>query len=513
MILKILASALTGIGGHYMNRRWDKAILFLCLFVIYWAAAYALFIFTIKGITFSPDDFAQKIDDATQVLLKTLIGIVILWLVSLIITILDCKNNIEPNIVKWTKPGITGAVLTSILSFVFLAATVTTYISLSKSKIAFPESASYESDTFNPISHNFYEYLYFGGAPSNSRQLPAPPTGEGILKGEISYENNPADGVTLAVILNSKYRAKDIVTDSNGIFTVNLPPDQWIINSIQTESWEHKPQEGSFSMYSGKEEKLKGDSYNRYEYFQNTGYPVSVTKDSRTIHINATISKNIQLQWPDPNVEGIKATINDTISWEKYPEASRYYIEIKKIKREGTTTYFEQVTSRILANETSLPLSSLKHIKTNGKEKTEYAADIFAFSKDGTLIAEVSETHQGGTFLLSDGNILVEDELDNLYGLSSVEDPDEFEKKMEAISLNKQKASAVSVLIDEDMLVEAKELLKHIDSEYLKGKKEVLSGYIFALQGKCNKANEMFDKATNINPNVCIPDNYKRNCK
>lgn len=40
MILKILASVFTGIGGHYLNRRWDKAILFLCLFVLYWASVY-----------------------------------------------------------------------------------------------------------------------------------------------------------------------------------------------------------------------------------------------------------------------------------------------------------------------------------------------------------------------------------------------------------------------------------------------------------------------------------------
>lgn len=514
MILKVLASVLTGIGGHYLNRRWDKAILFLCLFVFYWAAVYAFFIFSLQNISSSPNDMAQEFNNATQLLSKvSSIGIFILWLVSLIITILDCKNKIEPNFIKWTKSGLTGATLTSILSFIIIAITVATFFSLSKNQIIDTDTAFYESESSSLSSHNFYENLYFGGVPSNSYKLPIPPTGGGIIKGKISYQKNPAEGVTLAIVLNSKYRAKDIVTDADGIFTVSLPPGAWTINSIQTESWENKPKEGNYTMYYGGEEKLSGNSYNRHTYFQKTGYPVNVTTEPNIIHLNATINKDIQLIWPNPKVEGIKATIDDTISWGKYPEATRYYVEIKKIRREGSTTYYEQVTSKILSNETSLPLSSLKHTKTKGKEETEYAAEIYAFSDDGTLIAEFSDTYQGGTFLLSDGKILIEDNLDDLFNLSSIEDPDVFEKKMEAITLNKRRATAVSVLIDDNMLPEAQSLLNLIDSKYSQGKKEVLAGYILALQGECNKSNEMFDRALAINPNACIPDSYRENCE
>lgn len=35
MIFKIIGTAITGIGGHYLNRRWDKAVLFLTLFILY----------------------------------------------------------------------------------------------------------------------------------------------------------------------------------------------------------------------------------------------------------------------------------------------------------------------------------------------------------------------------------------------------------------------------------------------------------------------------------------------
>jgi hypothetical protein len=63
------------------------------------------------------------------------------------------------------------------------------------------------------------------------------------------------------------------------------------------------------------------------------------------------------------------------------------------------------------------------------------------------------------------------------------------------------------------VLQEAESLLKHIDSEYTQGKKEILLGYILALQGECKKSFDMFDKALTINPPACIPDEFKADCK
>jgi hypothetical protein len=201
------------------------------------------------------------------------------------------------------------------------------------------------------------------------------------------------------------------------------------------------------------------------------------------------------------------------ISWEKYPQASQYYVEIKKLRREGTTTYYEQVTSKVLANETTIPLSSIKHIKTTGKQKNEYSFEIYAFSENGTLLGEFSDTFRGGTFLLADGHVLVEDELHSLFDGISNGDPEAFEKKMHAVELDRRRRRAVEVLIEDNMLPEAETLLNLINSEYVNGQKEVLAGYIFALQGECIKSREMFDKALSIDPDVCIPDRYRHNCE
>jgi hypothetical protein len=512
MIIKILAAVFTGIGGHFLNRRWDKAILFFCLFLFYWAAVYAFLFFSFQDTSVHPEKMLQKIEETTKILSTVFSsGIFILWIISIIVTISDSRMSNHSNIVKWTKSGIAGASLTSFLSFLFLAFTASSFVSTTKSQIIHTEDSS-ETDFPSHSLNNFYEYLYFGSNPPDSYKLPLPPAGNGALRGRILYQSKTAEAVSLDIVLNGKYRAKNITTDSDGIFTVNLPFGDWTINSIQTESWQNKPEDGDFTLYYGGEEKFRGKNYSRHANSLREGFTINIDENEETVHLNIIISPDIKLLWPDQNKDRIHATITDTLSWEKYPSASTYYVEIKKIRREGRTTYFDQITSRILSNKTTLPLSSLKHVKTNKKEKNEYAADIFAFSEDGTLIAEFSESYRGGSFLLSDGNVLIEDSLNVLLESSYNEDPKGFEKKMKAIELNKRRAAAVKVLIEDKMFDEAKMLLKLIDSKYSQGKKEVLSGYIFALQGECDKSSKMFDRALSINPNVCIPDEYKSDC-
>ena len=504
----------TGIGGHYLNRRWDKAILFLCLYVLITIVTYGFFIYTIQNLSVEPGEMATGISDTYQLILKIFsIGISIVWVVSLIVTILDCKNQVEPTVVKWTGYGIMSATLTSFLSLIFLFFSVATFVSIFKVDNYDSHMMTSESSSFNTAPSPFYEYLYFGGNPSDDRNLSAPPTGEGLLNGKIMFETMPAEGVSLSIVLNSKYRVKNLVTDSNGMFSISLPVGMWRINSIQTTSWANKPGGESYSMFSGEEEKLKGNRYDRHAYFGKNGYPVTITKNSSTIHLDATINKDIHLIWPNSNSKTNIATMNDTISWEKYPNATNYYVEIKKIRRDGNTTHYEQITSRVISEKTSIQLLSLKHIKTKNKIKREYSAEIYAFSEDGTPIAEFSETYRGGTFFLPDGIILIEDSMGDHFDLATTDNSDENQKTLEAISLNKRRVEAVLLLIDENMFQKAKSLLNIVESKYSQGQKEILTGYIMALEGECFKAKEMFDLSLTINPDACIPDLYTKNCE
>jgi hypothetical protein len=313
-------------------------------------------------------------------------------------------------------------------------------------------------------------------------------------------------------VLNSKFRKKNISTDEHGIFFIKVPPGKWTINSIQTEKWDNKPQEGSFTIYSDHENKLINGKFNQYSHFENQGLAVNVDNNPSKIHINLKIVPRITVNWPESKKENIQASISNIVDWDEYPNAHSYYIEIKRITQNGKTTYYTPITSKIIDNSTSLPLKKLTFVKTKNKKKFKYGVKIFAFSKDGTLIAESADSYDGGTFILSDGNMLIEDSVEDLLSPSSITDPEELEEKLESIRVNKERIEAVKVLIRENMLKEASDLLSLVDTEYSKGKKEVLKGYIFALKKQCDRANEMFDKAQDINPKVCLPSRYRASC-
>ena len=146
------------------------------------------------------------------------------------------------------------------------------------------------------------------------------------------------------------------------------------------------------------------------------------------------------------------------------------------------------------------------------KEKTEYDVEVYALQGDGTLISKFGKNFEGGNFNLSEGNILVEEKIEELFGGLSEEDPEEFEKRMKILETDRDRLDSVYVLIDDNMIDEAQSLVNLVNSEYARGKKEVLIGYIYALRNECDKSKEMFDMAVNIDPNVCIPESYRVDC-
>ena len=108
--------------------------------------------------------------------------------------------------------------------------------------------------------------------------------------------------------------------------------------------------------------------------------------------------------------------------------------------------------------------------------------------------------------------MLIEDKLETFFDPDAGEDSETFQKKMELISLDRRRIDAVEILIDDNMIIEAEALLKIVNSEFALGRKEILSGYIQALKGNCIDSNMLFDKALTINPDACIPDNYRAIC-
>jgi hypothetical protein len=505
MIFKILAAIFTGIGGHYMNRRWDKAILFLCLFIFYAVAVYAGFYYALLNRI---DLSSGLLDQYKMVALAFGAGVFMLWFVSIIVTVRDSENYFKETIQRWTFSGLLGALLTTLMSTAFLVASVFAIVAVFN--IATVRSHNAGQGSLGSL-HNFYTNVYFGGGGSDPFDRTAPPAGEGVFKGRITYDGAPAEAVTLALSLNSKYRVENVVTDANGIFSLNLPPGSWLINSINTVSWEHRPPGGDYSMRYEGEPKLEGERYFKHANFRSSGFRVEVVEGSEEIQLNLRISKNIELLWPDNRKEKNAASISDTISWNAYPNADRYYVEIAKLTRDGDRTIIENVAAKVLDGQTRLALSSLQHIESDD-DAEEYSLELFAFAEDGTVIGQSAGRTHRGTFVLTDGNVLV-DELQARFELPvGDESKEERAARIKARFVDNKRTDAAKLLIDEQMFVEAQALLARVDSAGSQGKKEVLSGYIHALQGECAQAAEMFKQALAINPDVCILEEYKSGC-
>jgi hypothetical protein len=515
MILKILAAALTGIGGHYLNRRWDKALFFCCLFVLNCITAYLVFSHLLISLPPENGNFEEQLR-SYSILVKNLVlvGISLIWLVSLVTTLIDHKKHTTPNMVKWTPSAIASAVISSGLTMLIIYYVVSATLVPNTVWTDTTENTERDSSiSYGPPGHNFYAGVYFGGVPRNLGKLPAPQAGNGVLRGQITYHGQPAAGITMHVVLNEKYKTADLVTDSDGIFTINLKPGKWRINSIQTWNWENRPDKGGFTMYYGGEAKLKGEKYSRFTNRIRDGYEVEVGRDPHAVQFKSTINDDIKLVWPDSKGND-QATIEDSITWERLPGAGRYYVEIDRVTQEGSSTIFSPITGKVVpGGDTALPLSSLKHHATANDKKEKYSVNVFAFAGDGTLIGEHTRNYDGGAFTLADGQILIEDAKDTTFGLSEIDNQDRFEKTLGEISANERREKAVAVLIEEDMLETAEKLLGRMDSEYSRGRKEVMAGYLLAVKGECTRAAAMFDRAADVDPDVCIADKYWAGCE
>lgn len=514
MILKLLAAIVTGIGGHYLNRRWDKAIFFLGLFILYLTGLYLYMIYALQHITATADNIATEFEQTTDLVLRAAVGgTFVLWLASVAVTLRDNRRKIAPTFEKWTPYALIGATITCLMAMAILAYSALSFNSLTNGRRVVQTPANGENVDFDVTSHNFFEYLYLGDVPENSYSLPAPPQGKGVLKGHFIYQGEPAAGITLTVFLNSEYRVKSLVTDERGEFSIPLPPGHWTINAIQTEGWQGKPEGNKFSLYYGGEEKLTGTHYQRHGFFPKEGFPVEVTSATDIVHIDIIINPDIKLLWPDPDRERTSATIADTIRWETYPGAARFYLEINHLTRERNSTTYTPVTARILpGNVTTLPLAELKHVPTDAKNPNEYAATVYAFATDGTLIGEFSETFEGGTFLL-EGQRLLEDEIADMLTSGAIADSDRAQQEVTAIDLNRHRTDAVEVLLDERLLDEAQALLQLVESGYAQGRKELLAGYLSARRGDCATAAQHFEDARRAKPDICIPNDYHVNCR
>lgn len=339
--------------------------------------------------------------------------------------------------------------------------------------------------------------------PGRIDRLKPLPEGKGILKGRFLYGEKPASGIKFRMALNGNYRTKFIRSDDSGEFSISLPPGTWHLNNLQCKEWNNRP-EGQFVLVSGDEADLETSSYNDLFFlFSDKGKAIEVSDESNpAISLNILIRSKMKILWPTPNEPKQKGTVSASeIKWEPFPKAASYVIKISRVTREGSRrTTFTPILYKRINGTTSIPISQLSNAQ-DATSKEEYAVRIRAYDIKGKFLTE--SEHSFSTFVLSDNHVLVENIDDNITTV----DKDAIARKYQ---LQKTMA-AVELLIQENMFPEANSLLKKMDETEYNLQKELLTGYLFAAQGKCQEANEHFDNAL-ANGQKCIPKKFKVEC-
>ena len=497
--ISLFLTIFTIIGGHFVNHRWDRAIFILGLLILLGGSCFGYLSISFEPIT----DSDAALNLSKKIWKIFTYGSLSIWILSLILNIYDIRQQSERVVGGFS--GYFGATALSILTMLIGLSIAWNILDLNKLK------NSSSAGTYSSYSQSsFHDYLSFGGRRRPQSEFTEAPDGTAKINGRIQYLGEPVEGMKFELVINDEFETKQLVSDSAGYFSVNLPEGDWVINSVRVSNWPGKPK-GQFNVVSGHEPVLEGGSYSKYSTFRMNGLKVVASNDDTTLALDLKIKPKLEVVWPpyasryDPSVKGTEATLkNGIIEWKPYEGATQYVVEFSSITREGNGTSSRPVID-VKVTDTTLALSRLKTVPHTGEGK-EYGVEVFAFDENGTFLSMADTGGSGGAFVLTDGNALVEKSVISILGTdASIE-------RMQEHRVNQKRIDAAKVLVDEDMLNEAAQLITKIEGESRSGQKELVEGFLAAKQGNCKKATELFEIARAKVGKTCIPQRYLKLC-
>lgn len=501
-VLTIVLAVISGIGGHFVNRRWDRAVLFFSLFFFWVIGVYIGFSLLVStGILGNPENaFALYAENGPMYIG---IGTLIIWVISLIYTILDSYSIRYQFHAPWTLSGLIGSVFMSLIACLMLTVVTLNNIDLRSKNYDSPRKIEYKKSDSSSFSHR----VLFGGYDWRKKRYSDLPNGDAYMTGRFVVGEKSASGIKFRLWFNGEYQTDILITDDEGKFSVSLPEGLWHLNRLETYRWENKPTGEPFLIVSDQEDKLKGNKYSGHGWIQKKGFSFDATKDINDMVITLNINREIILLWPPGGSKKVSATVKDSIiKWNTYEGAADYLVKVHEIKKEGTTTSYHSISARRVTNASELALSEFKTLDGDSEGK-EYLIEIYAFASDGTFLSKTGQRYyEGPSFTLTDGKEIIED----IYFADSIEDFSAEELK--EISDNDYRFMGVQVLIKEGMFDEAEKLLEKVKGRTKKGKRELVAGYLAAMKGDCTESEKLFSLAKDMHPEICIPAFYRENC-
>ncbi|MCU7844475.1 MAG: carboxypeptidase-like regulatory domain-containing protein [Candidatus Thiodiazotropha sp. (ex Monitilora ramsayi)] len=510
-------SLLTVVGGHILNRRADKALLFFSLLLV--ASLLNLFLYPLLSIIGGLFPVIKVAYYPQLLPISIIVSLGLVAFVSAIVSYLDAGNPHEGSTL--TLPAVIGGVLSVLIVFP-VASYMATYASINlkiSNQISETEGQD-ENDSqptvtsdsgwirgFSGSDTHFWHNVRYSFRWTPEEELTPLPKGDAFLSGRMDYNGTPAAGITLTGIFNDQFVSDEVTTDSDGTFTFKLPPGDWRLNRIHTTTWSNKPAGKSFtvtgSIYTTLTEKL----YHEGPGYGSGGLTLTAKPEPQiNPQLLITIRDQITLNWP--NQEGLPANLTeDSITWHPVTDASNYQIQLQHIEREGsTTTYYPVYWTNTHA--TSLPLAQIQTTSTAEGSVNEYLVVVHAFDEAGRLMTSSPAHHPIHSIEIEERQIPSMQRFPSLG--SNV--PALTEGDIEQMQEEEKLIDAAMVLAEADMPTAARELIAKLASNHREKRRDTLEGMILTAEGKCDAARLHFESINLKWERDCLPDFYKQRC-
>ncbi len=479
---------MTASGGHFLNRRWDLAVLFFVLLLI-------------AAVVTSSLGTMLYASDSPQILVA--IPILLVCFTSAIVTFFTGRAE-EQGAPSGLAAGIaaTGLTLTSILAVVWSLGIAVIFMAMnSDGAVEFFEDGDVGGFSFGIPS--VQEYKYFG-SHDQSAILPEPPVGDHWITGQVTYQGEPAAGVEVQIALNDAYRTPVLVTAEDGTFRIPIPEGSWSLNFIEIADWPDAPRSSDLQLMTEHEPGFTEDTYSM---FGAASVTLEASPDPEVIQLPLRLVDAMIVSWPagtEFRGEPVESGPADVITWEPVEGATQYRVDIDEVTREGTGWRQESRANIEVTGRTSLPLAELTTVP-DADGANEYSVELAAYDSQGKLLTTTGFANHHFTL---QAEIVNED---FMVGLDDIGDDSEMQVYLQRME-NRDRTDAAQVLIENDMLEEAEQLLNRLTDADTNGEFERLQGYIAAKRGQCGLAVELFRNATLKTGRNCTPEWFYEAC-
>jgi hypothetical protein len=403
-LFRALLSAVTLFGGHFLNRRLDRVRQVGVRFGLILLALIGLFL----ALSASPFERVALID---CLFAGPFVLIGVLAAFSAVLTFQDARQpseralRVPPRAIAGVAISLSGALLAAALLLVSGMLFASGYRTL---------TAAYTFEPPGPLEFLHFDVHFGGGIQYSSEAIsmterpPAPPHGRERLRGRVTLDGIRVQGLELSLILNNQYEAREIETDSRGVFEVRLPAGHWLINRVSVDEWDARPRARDLLLFSGHEPIRGNDPYlNVFSYLEG-GLPVTLPMAPNALAVDLQFRDTLALIWPrhakprglGGSPHASQATYSTAIiEWQPVNGASEYEVQLTRITRTANSISSKGNLRRRVTG-TSLPLIAFSpEMKSQEAPPDEYDVQVYAFDGAGRLVT-ASEADYNRAFKL-----------------------------------------------------------------------------------------------------------------